>query len=346
MIADRLYRASVVFLAVVALFFVLDVAEEVFAPLTLALVLGLVLSPLSSLLRRLRVPDAVNALVSLATALAVLFVIGLLLEPSISRIAERAPLIWTELRLALADAQQILSGIDRLQDDVADALGRTPQDRGAGGGGGPEIPSMTDALLLAPSIAAQVLIFIGTLFFFLLTREEIYLWLARMTPLSRAQLREVERVVSRYFLTITVINAGFGVCVAIGLALIGLPSPVLWGVIAAGANFVLYLGPAVVALSLAVTGVIVFDGPAVLLPPAVFVGLNLAEGQFVTPALVGRRMAVNPLLVFVSLVFMLWLWGPTGGIIAIPVLICALALDTRLRAAWGRRPPPPPEQPF
>jgi predicted PurR-regulated permease PerM len=95
-------------------------------------------------------------------------------------------------------------------------------------------------------------------------------------------------------------------------------------------NFILYLGPACVAVALLVAGIVVFDGPTVLLPPALFVGLNLLEGQFVTPMLVGRHMSVNPLLVFLSLVFWLWLWGPLGGFIAIPLLIWSLAIAGQL----------------
>ena len=105
-------------------------------------------------------------------------------------------------------------------------------------------------------------------------------------------------------------------------------------------------GPALVAAALLLAGLLSFDGLAGLAPAALFVSMNAIEGQFVTPALVGRHMHVNPLLVFLSLVFWLWLWGPIGGIVAIPVLVWTLYLLGRLD--WepeGTTVPTPPPLP-
>ncbi|MHA3976826.1 AI-2E family transporter [Halovulum sp. GXIMD14794] len=326
-IPDTLFRGAVVFLATVALFFALWQAQAVFAPMLLAIVIGVVLSPLLRIGERLHFPPVLNALFALICGLGVIAALVMLLEPPVSRIVERAPLIWYEVRMTVAELQSQLGGLMRFSDQVSETLGEQAEN-----GQGNAIPTWADALLFAPSLAAQILIFIGGLFFFLLTRDQVYDALARTLPqLERRQIEHVEHIVSHYFLTISVINLCFGAAVGVALHLIGMPSPILWGVIAAAMNFILYLGPALVALSLAISGIVVYDGAATLLPPLVFVALNVAEGQFITPALVGRHMSVNPLLVFVSLVFWLWLWGPVGGFIAIPLLLMGIGLWAQVR---------------
>ncbi len=242
-----------------------------------------------------------------------------------------APAIWQELRNSIRDFQGVIQGITDASEEVARAIAPEATNDTEET---PRVPSLTAALFAAPAVAAQLLIFIGTLFFFVLSREEIYAFisdrLAAAHDLMSMRLDEADRLVSRYFLTIAVINTFFGGFVALAMWIIGMPSPLMWGVIATLLNFILYLGPAFVAVCLAVAGVVVFDGVAVIFPAAIFVGLNLIEGQFVTPMLVGRHMSVNPLLVFLSLVFWLWLWGPLGGFIAIPILIWCLAITGQL----------------
>ena len=170
------------------------------------------------------------------------------------------------------------------------------------------------------------------LFFFLLTRKGIYSWLARFigdradTEILLQRFTQAERLVSRYFLTITVINAALGTALAGALALIGLPGPFIWGLTAALANFILYMGPMMVTGGLLIAGLVAFDGLMTFLPAVIFLSLNMIEAQFATPAFLGRHISVNPLLIFVSLVVWLWLWGPIGGIIAIPVLVIALVM--------------------
>jgi predicted PurR-regulated permease PerM len=194
--------------------------------------------------------------------------------------------------------------------------------------------------MLAPSLLGQSLTFAGTLFFFLIGRGQIYDFVTQRlsAPDRRAvtsnRLRDAEAQVSRYFLTITATNAGLGLATAAALIAIGLPDAALWGALAFALNFIVYLGPAILAIGLVVAGIAVFDGPMVMLPAAAFLALNLIEGQFVTPAIVGNRLAVNPLVVFLSIIFGIWLWGPIGGIVAIPVLLWLRVLSS------GVAPPP------
>lgn len=189
------------------------------------------------------------------------------------------------------------------------------------------LPSITDALLYAPQFAAQFMIFTGTLYFFLMARNSIYDWVsATFHRFGEDELRHAGKQVARYVLTISAINLCFGVLVAIVMQLIGMPSPILWGILAFTLNFILYLGPIVLIGTLVVTGIVMFDGAASFLPAAIYLAMNATEAQFVTPTLVGKSLSVNPLLVFLSLVFWLWLWGPIGGVIAIPLLIWCMTV--------------------
>ncbi|MGB3406608.1 MAG: AI-2E family transporter [Jannaschia sp.] len=332
MVTTKLATTAVCFVAVVVGLLVLDRAASLFAPVVLALVIGVVLSPLSRRIDRLGAPHGVSAFLTLAMILALIVGLVILLGPIVEEIFDRAPVIWVEIREVLSSLQSTAQGIDQVSEQVADALNESgpgtedaPKDR-------VEVPTLADALMLAPSLAAWLLIFAGTLYFFLLSRREVYDWISRTGLVdSAAVMVEAEREVSRYFLTITLINAGFGTLIALALIALGMPYAILWGFILFVANFILYLGPAIYAVALLVAGIVSFDGLASFLPAIVFVGMNLIEAQFVTPSLIGRQMKVNPLLVFLSLVFWLWLWGPIGGIVAIPLLVWGISLNGRRR---------------
>ena len=338
MTADRVVRACLVILAVFTVFVALRLAQNVFAPLLLGLVIGVVLAPVSDMLHRLGLPRVGSTVLTIAVGLSAIAVIGLLLEPLIWRVIDQAPLIWAQLRETLRELQTLLGGLEAVTADVAETVGGEDQPEAPGAAvpttEGVEIPSIMDAVLFAPTVVAQVLIFIGTLFFFILSRVEVYGYLSRHRVLLERPrditrtLIAAERRVSRYFFTITVINACFGCLVAGAMWLVGMPMPYTWGLLAFLVNYILYLGPITLACVLLIAGSMTFTGLQAFVPPLVYMTMNATEGQFVTPALVGRTLQVNPLLVFLSLVFFLWLWGPLGGFVAIPLLVWVIAVAT------------------
>jgi predicted PurR-regulated permease PerM len=136
--------------------------------------------------------------------------------------------------------------------------------------------------------------------------------------------REVEYEVSRYIFTITLINFGVGVVIATAFWLIGMPSPVLWGVMAALLNYLPYLGPGTGVVSSFAIGVVAFDtlGQALLAPLAYLV-LAIVEGQLVTPMIVGRRLELNAVVILIAIAFWGWMWGIVGALIAVPLLVTA-----------------------
>ena len=331
MLSPTVTRWSTLVLAVIATFVALRAGEGVFAPLLLAFVIGVVLSPLSDFCERMGAPRILAAVLSMAVGLSLIVVLALLLQPLALRMVDLAPTIWRQFAETVSELQTLLGGLGEVTQDVAAVVaaeGEAAEEEAV------SLPTLTDALMLAPAVAGQILIFLGGLFFFLSGRVEVYDYLSRHRVLSERPrdvtriLLAAERRVSRYFLTILVINAAFGVVVAGAMALIGMPWPFTWGAIAFLLNFILYLGPIFMAGCLVVAGSMTFSGLEAFLPAAVYVGLNATEGQFVTPSLVGRSLHVNPLLVFLSLVLWLWLWGPLGGFIAIPLLVWLIAVTT------------------
>lgn len=306
---------------------VLYVAQSLFAPMLAALVLGVVFAPLTDQFEKFGLPRVLAAFVTLLGLVVFIGSVFFLIEPTLSAAIRNAPLIWREIADGIHELRNTLSGIEEMQKDVEDALGSDESGNEEKSSKPVAVPGVMEALAYAPSVAAAIMIFLGTLYFFLVARSDIYAYLSRkVARLSNKTLCAAEARVSRYFVTITAINASFGVLVGVVLFWLGVSHPFMWGMGAFLVNYVLYLGPAFFAVALVIAGAMQFDGVYVVAPAAIYLSMNMTEGQFVTPSLVGHHMQVNPLLVFVSLIFWLWLWGPIGGIIAIPILVWSLFL--------------------
>lgn len=321
---------SLVVIALLAGLFALHAAQDIAAPMVLGLVTGVILAPIMDLLTRLRIPTGWAAMLVLVVTLVILALVIVALEPLFWRVADELPMIRLELQSIVVDLRAMMRGFDDVSAEMQRAIG------GATGttetAVTEQIPTIADALFLAPVLMAKALIFAGTFYFFLLTRLEIYLTVARrlgdatQTGPVQQRFRTAETLVSRYFVTISAVNFVLGALLAGILALIGLPGALIWGAAAVVLNYVLYVGPGLIAAGLFVAGLLHFDGLMVMAPMAGFLTLNMLEAQFVTPSLIGRHVSLNALLVFVSLVFGLWFWGPIGGIVAIPVLVIVIAL--------------------
>ena len=144
-------------------------------------------------------------------------------------------------------------------------------------------------------------------------------------------IQEMVDATSAYLSTITLINLALGITVSFALWLVGMPTPLMWGGIVAILNYVPYLGPIAAALLLALGGLMTFADPwYALVPAVVFVAIHLVEANVLTPTLVGRRLTLNPLLILLALSFWGWVWGTTGALLAVPLLII---LKTILDAA-------------
>ena len=320
-----IYLIRVVLAAVgtAAFIWLMKNGTPVFMPLVFALVVGVVFAPLSEFFARLGAPSVVGALAVLLIVLCAIGVGVYIFYPVVAEFVLRVPVMWYELQESLSGFKTTIENVEEMQSKVAQSLSpEASEGQSLASASQVAVPTVAGVVGLIPAFAAQIMIFVGILYFFLLTRAELYQYADRASAkVTEKILCRAEAEVSRYFLTITAINASFGVLVALMLSAYGMPNAIYWGLGAFLVNFVLYLGPITFAAVLLLGGLIVFDGPMSFLPALTYLLMNMTEGQFVTPSLVGKQMSVNPLLVFLSLVFWLWIWGPLGGVIAIPMLV-------------------------
>jgi predicted PurR-regulated permease PerM len=192
--------------------------------------------------------------------------------------------------------------------------------------------------VVTPAVS-QFVLCIGALVFYLVYQQRlrstvVYFLSSREARLATLRaLSDIDEQMTTYFGTFTIVNVCLGVVTVALTWLIGLPNPLLWGVLAAVLNYVPYLGPAVVVGTLGVAGLLTFPtlGEAVVAPLA-FLGIVAIEGQFLTPALMGRRLELNPFAVFLAIAFCTWLWGPVGAFVSVPLLIALTVAVGHARA--------------
>ena len=176
------------------------------------------------------------------------------------------------------------------------------------------------------------------LIYLLLASGELFLQkLVRAMPTLRGKIRaieishEIQQNISHYLFSVSLINVCLGVVVSCGLYFLGVPNATMWGLLVAFLNFVPYFGPVAGVILLAVVGLLTFDGPwRGLLPPLLYMALHLLEANFVTPILLGRRFTLNPVAIFVSLIFWIWLWGIPGALLSVPILVSIKVVCDRI----------------
>ncbi|APH74039.1 AI-2E family transporter [Aquibium oceanicum] len=325
-------EVAAIAVGVVAVVFALDAAEFVLAPVVTAIVVGLMLGPVATSLERHGVPATVSAGAVVILFLVILAIAAAALAAPLSTWMSRGPQIWQELQIHLSQLREPLATLQDLRDQLRSTVGGEGVTVSV-----EEESAMESVATLAPAIVGQVLLFLASLYFFVATRYQtrhsiLQVCVSRKLRWRVAHIfRDVERSVSRYLLSISIINVGLGVAVAIAMLAIGMPSPALWGALAGLLNFVVYLGPAVMAVILFAVGLTQFDTlGGSLVPPLVYLALNLIEAQFVTPHVIGRAMTMNPFVVILSIAFWIWIWGPLGGFIAIPVLLVLYSIAANI----------------
>ncbi len=322
-------RRSLSFLALATAIAGLYLARDFFLPVTLAVILTLVLRPIARALRAIGLPQALGA------AVIVLGLVGsvgtglyFISEPA-GKWIEQAPQIGRSLQYKFRDLFQSASAIGDVGDQVKDI---------ATGGKDAEVQEVVvrEAGLIAraasggASFLVSLLLFTALLYFLLAAGDMFLEKLVHALPRFRDKVRaiqvarEIEREISRYLFTVTAVNVGLGVCIAGAMALAGLPNPVLWGGAAALLNFIPYIGAVIGATVVFAISVVTFPTPFdILLPPLLYLTLTTIEGQLVTPTVLGRRLDMNPVAIFLGVAFWGWLWGVAGAVMAAPILLVA-----------------------
>jgi predicted PurR-regulated permease PerM len=332
-------QVAAIVLGLIATIFALHAAQYILAPASLGVVVGLMLGPVATRLEKRGLAPGLSASLVVILFIAAVCLFTIAVMSPLSFWLERLPQLWFNLRLQLSELKAPLDALNSVRGQLRDLTGAEGLTVSVDEGSGVE-----SVALLAPALIAQVLIFFACLYFFVATRNQtraavLKLCLDRRLRWRVAHIfRDVERMVSRYLLSITAINIAEGVVVAIALYLVGIPSAVLWGALAGLANFVAFVGPMVMVAILFMVGIAEFDTlTGSLMPVAVYLGINAIEAQFLTPLVIGRTMTLNPFVVVLALIFWIWLWGPIGGFVAIPALLVVYAIIRNIVPGidWG-----------
>lgn len=326
-------QVAIVLVAVVAAVVALQQAQVVLAPVFLAIIVGLMFGPIADALEARGIPEALSAAI---VVVLLLFIIGIgaaLFYSPLAEWGERLPLIWSRIQAELANWREPMASLGAVQEQLQGILGS-----GEAVTVTVEDPStVTGIAMMAPAILAQVLVFLVSLYFYVATRENIRVSTLSLCVSRRMRwrvahvFRDVEEKVSRYLITITMVNVGVGVVVGLAMWAIGMPSPLLWGALAAVLNYIPFVGQAFMALLLFLAA-LGSKGTleAAILPLGIYWVVNFIEGNFVSPNLLGRTMTINPFMIFLSLAFWLWVWGPVGGLVAVPSLLIAYSIITHV----------------
>jgi predicted PurR-regulated permease PerM len=328
----RSSQVAVIIVGAVTFVFALHAGKFVLAPVSLAVVVGLMLGPVANRLERRGAPSWLSASVVVLLFLAIVSGLVMALFGPLSFWAGELPRIWEQLQLQLADLRNVIEALRGLQEQLREVTGGEGLTVSVEEGGAVE-----SVATLAPALLAQLLLFLASLFFFIATRNDIRNSVLRLCIDRRLRwrtahiFRDVEGMVSTYLLSIAAINLGLGIAVGLALWAFGVPSAALWGALAGLLNFIIYIGPTVMAAILLAVGLGTFDTlTASAMPVIIYLTINLIEAQFVTPMVVGRTLTLNPFVVLLALAFWIWIWGPIGGFIAIPAVLVVMAIARNL----------------
>ena len=332
----RLISALVVLMAIglfLALPFVLSIGSVVFLPLVTAIVLTIVLSPLADKLAQIGLPNALASFLSLALLLAVLaLALSAVLRPALT-LFEDIPAMIDRIGQHFREMEGALAWFSQINQKVADIVGSNDGQQVVLAG-----PTMLEQLAFAtPTVVLEVLLTFLMAFFMIEARVRMRrrLLLERQhfgaTLKAARVMRDVQDRVGSYILTVGLVNLVVGLIVTFGAWVLGLDYPVMWGGLAALLNFLPYVGPLAMIALLTLFGLGTANTPLVgLIPAAAYLGLHTVESNLVTPAILGARFTMNPVLILFALSYFSWIWGMTGALLSVPLLLTITALVDHL----------------
>lgn len=321
----------------------LYLARDLILPVVMAVILSLVFLPLVRALKKIFIPAPLGAGI-IVLALLTTLVGGTyrLAEPA-SNWLSQAPQGLREIELKLL---RVSGAVKEAASASAQVEDMTKQIAGGSGDGEPT----QEVVVKEPTLASTVVDYIRSfavvavstlvLLYFLLASEDIFLrkTIAASTRFSDKKravdiAQQVEAEVSTYLLTVTMINIGLGCVVALLMYLIGVPNPLLWGVVAGVLNFIPYLGDIATIIILLIVGLLTFDElwQSALVPGAFYL-VTAMEGYLITPLIVGRRMNLNPVIIVLSVLMWGWMWGIPGALLAVPILIAVKTWCDRVQS--------------
>lgn len=321
-------RNALIYLAVIASFYTIYFAKTLLLPIVLAAFISLCLHPIIKTAAKWRIRREISAffiIVTLVIGISGLFT--LLMQPA-QEWAKELPRVLTEMDESLGEVTEPLDEISAQASEAS----------GMGSEGAQVSPNIKGRMLMAvsetvaavtPVVLTQILATILLIYFFLVYGNRFLNKMLNIAPqkelrkINLLMISNIQQKLSRYILSITLINLGLGAIVAIAFSLIGVEDAVLWGAVAALLNFAPYIGPLVASVLFTLIAYIQFDQFSyALIVSGTYLMLNLIESQFVTPTVLGTTLNLNPLIVFIWLLLWGWMWGGLGMLVGLPLLVC------------------------
>jgi predicted PurR-regulated permease PerM len=352
----RALLALVVGVIVVA---ALYVAKEVFVPITLAVILSFILSPLVNVLGRLGLWRTLSVVVSVLVALGAIGLVAVLLGSQASTLSDNAPQYAETIGQKVEGAQQFATSHIASLTNLIPGLNRPPPAappprtaagrRAAAAAPPPQVVEVskpeTSPFAIAGAILKPVLgplettvIVIVVAIFILIQKEDLrdrIIRLAGSADLNRTTLAidDAAQRLSRYFVSQLAVNTTFGIVIGVGLWALGIPSPAVWGVLAGMLRFVPYLGPILAAIApLALAAAVDPGWTHAVYVALLFVVVEPITGYAVEPLLYGHSTGLSPISVVVAALFWTWLWGPIGLILSTPLTLCLVVVGRHAKA--------------
>jgi len=341
--SPSLRHPSVTVLAVLAVLAAIYAGRGFLLPIFLAAFLAIVLHPLVRRLRLWGVPESAGAALVVLAFIAVTAAVLYGLAAPLDHWANRLPNLLVELRTRLAAVRDSIAQMQQMAATLEGMTSGGEGDAPAQGDGGADVVGVV--LSRTRSVAVTLLTTVVLLYFMLAEGSRVSDRVIASLPADwyaetgSAMIADLRQQITAYLRTFALINVGLGIVTWLAMALLGLPSAALWGLMAGLLNFLPFVGP-LVTLTV-ITGVAVLSATTwfdLLAPPLVYAVINTAEGSLVSPKLLGRQLTLNPIAIFIAVLFWTWAWGPVGALIAVPVLAVVRIAAEYLRPAQGLLP--------
>jgi predicted PurR-regulated permease PerM len=301
-------------------------ASAFILPIVIALVLALALHPGIRFLQRFKIPKQIGAaFLLLATLTGIGIGVAQIYEPAMEWLA-KAPSSLSEVQYRMREwirpVQEVTEAAEEVQKITEPASTSENQQV--------EIkkPSLKNVLFQGTqSLVGYTVVIVFLLYFLLASGDTLLMnWIDTIfrplnSEISVSIVRETEYAISQYLLTVTLINVGLGLVMGCVMSLLGMPSPFLWGAMATVFNFIPYVGAVAGMIVVGIVAILSLEPASkALMAPVVYIMINGLEGLMITPVILGRRFALNPVVIFVWLIFMGWIWGIPGALLAVPIL--------------------------
>jgi predicted PurR-regulated permease PerM len=320
--------AALVGLLFLGTMYTLYLARALLIPIATATLLGFLLKPVIRMLRRFGIPEVVGTVAVFGAFMGTVGAAAYFLAPPAARVLSQLPEDARAAEVRLRGVLERFGEVREAVDEVASVTAPAADD-----------PSEPEVVRVAPELLSDRIIggarafavgvaFAAFLLFLIMASGETFLrrTISLLPTLDQQKrlvriIHGIERDVSAYLVTTSVINTALGIALGLAFALLGMPNPVLWGVVVALLNYIPYVGSLVGVLATGLVALATFqDLGYALLAPAVYVALNGIETFLLTPHVVGARFSINPVAVFIAVAFWGWIWGIPGALLAVPIL--------------------------